>query len=262
MEFEGSRLFLNIPIEVARIPDIKDKSILLFGEIYSMLNVTGKFYMSNKALADRLRCSTKTISNCITQLRELGLIDVKMIRNNGTKAIEKREISLNPLWKENSIGVWKKSSRGYRNEFLGGIEKNFQENRTINKTINRTVNNNILSVSQTKHDDAPLAGQTITLADDCKTIIDYLNDKTGSSYRANTPKTKQLIQARLKEGFTVDDFKRVIDNKTATWGNDERMRKYLRPLTLFGTKFESYLNEQSNKRSRDNSDLPEYLRGW
>lgn len=77
-----------------------------------------------------------------------------------------------------------------------------------------------------------------------KTIVDYLNEKTDSHYKATTPKTKQLVQARLKEGFTVDDFKTVIDKKTATWLNDNKMNKYLRPLTLFGTKFEDYLNEK------------------
>lgn len=83
-----------------------------------------------------------------------------------------------------------------------------------------------------------------SVADKTKTIVDYLNEKTDSHYKATTPKTKQLVQARLKEGFSVDDFKTVIDKKTATWLNDNKMNKYLRPLTLFGTKFEDYLNEK------------------
>ncbi len=76
-----------------------------------------------------------------------------------------------------------------------------------------------------------------------ETIIEHLNEQTGSSYRANTPKTKQLIDARMKEGFTVEDFKTVIDKKTAMWKNDTKMVGFLRPETLFGTKFEGYLNE-------------------
>lgn len=90
------------------------------------------------------------------------------------------------------------------------------------------------------------------VADKTKTIIDYLNEKTDSHYKATTPKTKQLVQARLKEGFTVDDFKTVIDKKTATWLNDNKMNKYLRPLTLFGTKFEDYLNEKVKGQSDKN----------
>ena len=72
-------------------------------------------------------------------------------------------------------------------------------------------------------------------------IVDYLNSAIGTQYRAETAATKKHIAARLNEGFTVDDFKTVIDKKVAEWlGTD--MEKYLRPETLFGTKFESYLN--------------------
>ena len=74
-EFTGVRLFLNIPAEVAHDPRFKsDKSILLFGEVYAMINVTGKFYMSNKELAKRLRCSKGTITNCVNELVRLGYI--------------------------------------------------------------------------------------------------------------------------------------------------------------------------------------------
>lgn len=75
-------------------------------------------------------------------------------------------------------------------------------------------------------------------------IIDYLNQKAGTHYRTNVKKTCDLIKARMNEGFTVDDFKKVIDNKCDDWLKDERMSAYLRPVTLFGTKFESYLNEK------------------
>ncbi|MFT8477706.1 MAG: conserved phage C-terminal domain-containing protein [Liquorilactobacillus sp.] len=76
-----------------------------------------------------------------------------------------------------------------------------------------------------------------------KEIIDYLNEKAGTSYRATTKKTQTLIKARFNEKFSLDDFKRVIDNKVAEWKNDTAMNKFLRPETLFGTKFESYLNQ-------------------
>ncbi|WP_423800031.1 conserved phage C-terminal domain-containing protein [Neobacillus sp. SAB-20_R2A] len=76
-------------------------------------------------------------------------------------------------------------------------------------------------------------------------IVDYLNAKTDANYKSGTKKTNQLIQARLREGFTVEDFKKVIDLKTAEWLDDPHMSTYLRPATLFGTKFESYLNQKS-----------------
>lgn len=74
-------------------------------------------------------------------------------------------------------------------------------------------------------------------------IIDYLNQKTGKKFRVTTSANKSLIKARFKEGFTESDFKQVIDNKVSTWINDKKMTEYLRPQTLFGTKFESYLND-------------------
>lgn len=80
--------------------------------------------------------------------------------------------------------------------------------------------------------------------DNIKYIVDYLNEMAGTRYKHTTPKTKSLINARLNEGFTLDDFKRVVDNKVLSWLKDEKMSKYLRPETLFGTKFESYLNEK------------------
>ena len=78
-----------------------------------------------------------------------------------------------------------------------------------------------------------------------KDVIDYLNGKIGARYKASSAINKRLIDARVKEGYTLDDFKRVIDNKVASWSHDQKMSKYLRPQTLFGTKFESYLNERA-----------------
>lgn len=75
-------------------------------------------------------------------------------------------------------------------------------------------------------------------------IIAYLNKKAGTHYRASSKATQRLIKARWNEGFKPEDFKKVIDVKTYEWLNDANMYKYLRPETLFGTKFEGYLNEQ------------------
>lgn len=77
-------------------------------------------------------------------------------------------------------------------------------------------------------------------------IIAYLNQKADRKYKHTTPKTKQLIKARWNEGFQLEDFKAAIDNQVREWLNDSKMDKYLRPETLFGTKFESYLNNGPN----------------
>ena len=85
-----------------------------------------------------------------------------------------------------------------------------------------------------------------------KEIINYLNLKAGTRYRPSTKATQKHINARLNEGFTLDDFKTVIDVKVDDWLDDKKMSMYLRPETLFGTKFESYLNQSQVNGS--NSD--------
>lgn len=82
-------------------------------------------------------------------------------------------------------------------------------------------------------------------------IVSYLNSKAQTNYKATTNKTKSLIHARLQEGFSVDDFKRVIDVKCNEWLQDKEMHKYLRPETLFGTKFESYLNQKGGSEQNE-----------
>lgn len=87
-------------------------------------------------------------------------------------------------------------------------------------------------------------------------VIEYLNEKAGTNYRSSGQATKRHINARVAEGFTLDDFKTVIDKKCAEWKGSD-MEKYLRPETLFGTKFESYLNAPTtvNKSASNNSDI-------
>ena len=89
----------------------------------------------------------------------------------------------------------------------------------------------------------PDSKQQIVNTEIVEQIISYLNSKTGTRYKSNNKGTIRLIKARLKEGFTLDDFYTVIDKKVLLWGKDIKMQAYLRPETLFGNKFESYLNE-------------------
>ena len=83
-------------------------------------------------------------------------------------------------------------------------------------------------------------------------IVEYLNAKTKSNYKSGTHSTQQKIKARFREGFNLEDFKKVIDLKTAEWLKHPDMAKFLRPETLFGSKFESYLNQKARvKRYRE-----------
>jgi len=101
-----------------------------------------------------------------------------------------------------------------------------------------------------------------------KEIVDYLNEKTGSKYRSSGSKTKSLIKARTNEGFSLDDFKTVIEKKAKEWSGTT-MEKYLRPETLFGTKFEGYLNEKQSAnqkqigygKQKHQGIVPKFLQG-
>lgn len=81
-----------------------------------------------------------------------------------------------------------------------------------------------------------------------KYIVDFLNKEVGSSFRSSSKKTQSLISARLKEGFEKEDFELVIKSRCAKWKNDAKMKEYLRPETLFGTKFEGYLQDAKNEK--------------
>lgn len=87
-------------------------------------------------------------------------------------------------------------------------------------------------------------------------IVDFLNSTLNTRYRSQTQTTQKLIKARLNEGFTVDDFKTVIKKKADEWKGTE-MAVFLRPETLFGAKFESYLN--APKKTKGSSNKTEHF---
>lgn len=87
------------------------------------------------------------------------------------------------------------------------------------------------------------------------TVISYLNKKAGTKYKPTSKKTQTCIHARIAEGYSVGDFKTVIDKKCSDWiGTD--YEQYLRPETLFGTKFESYLNAKVTIKKHVNTGVP------
>ena len=80
-------------------------------------------------------------------------------------------------------------------------------------------------------------------------IIKYLNEKTGSHFKPTSKSTQRLINGRLSENYTIEDFKYVIDVKTNEWKDNAKMSKYLTPDTLFNaSKFEKYRNQQMPKQ--------------
>lgn len=120
------------------------------------------------------------------------------------------------------------------------------ENPTSAKPMSETPTSVNPTQSNTKE---PITKESNTKSELYRSIVDHLNKACGTAYRSASRKTQRLIDARLREGFTPEDFFRVIDVKAAAWKEDEKMSKYLRPETLFGSKFEAYLNEKEVRKN-------------
>jgi uncharacterized phage protein (TIGR02220 family) len=89
-------------------------------------------------------------------------------------------------------------------------------------------------------------------------VINYLNSRSGTEFRPETPKNAQVVSARLNEGWTIDQLKSVIDKKVGEW-KGTKMEKYIRPITLFSSdKFESYVNERVNPKNSNQNKLFQY----
>ena len=101
-------------------------------------------------------------------------------------------------------------------------------------------------------DETPTASESeeeqLKLSAKTKEILEYLNSRLNTNYKSTSKKTQSLVRARLNEGYTVDDFEKVVDTKCDEWLNTS-MAKYLRPETLFSNKFESYLNQPSKQQN-------------
>lgn len=179
-----------------------------------------------------------TIDNIITSIKILNLTyktvysDIKAMEKKGyIKTIKKAAKGTAPIYKIVKIEElgYQKKTKGYqretKTECFQGVESNIgyqRETKGYQKSTNSNDNdNNIYS-----------------------RVIDHLNVKASKSFKYTTKKTKSCIDARIREGFKEEDFLKVIDIKTKEWKDNPDMSKYLRPETLFGTKFESYLQQE------------------
>ena len=147
--------------------------------------------------------------------------------------------------KEGYIEFLTSGSKGKESTLKITIKQQLFNNNVTNKTEQlqqvegdkqQQSNNNVTTLSKKKENNNNIYSL----------VIDYLNKKASTNYRSTTKNTQSFINARVKEGYAVEDFKKVIDSKSREWlGTD--FEKYLRPATLFGTKFENYLNEANKK---------------
>lgn len=121
-------------------------------------------------------------------------------------------------------------------------------NRKEKKGIEENIKENNKDIMSGKPD--PVPKKKTDLMPAVSEIIAYLNDRAGTKYRVYSRSTQELIKGRLDERYTVEDFKRVIDNMAAQWKGDPKMEQYLRPETLFKrSHFESYLNTKPRQKN-------------
>ena len=179
-------------------------------------------YYTNEQLMIDLNSSEKTIIKVKKELREVGLLEEIRQGNNLPNRIY---ISQVDGAVENTVLELEKVQHGAVENTVLELEK-VQTNKI---DINDTDNNNIKSI--------------------CQEVITYLNQVTNKNFNKNTASHHKYIKARLKEGYELKDFKHVVNVMAATWmGTD--YERYLQPQTLFGNKFDSYLNRSMPKNVR------------
>ena len=164
-------------------------------------------YASNKHIAEFCQCSESKVSTAISKLIKLGYLYVQSF--DGRQRVLKSRLS-------------------------NFERQNAKENNTASE--NQGESNTYINPSKkTDKKDIYIA------------VLTRLNERAGTAYRASSKATQGHINARLSEGYTVEDFFTVIDKKCAEWRGTE-MEKYLRPETLFGSKFENYLNAPATRK--------------
>lgn len=197
-------------------------------------NNSGVFMVGNSLpytdsmLATIFRRKESTVQLALKTFQEFGMIEII----NGVITIPNWEKHQNLDQMEKIKAQTRERVAKYREK-----QKLIASNDSCNVTGNVTVTQrNAIDIEEDKEEEKEIY----------KYIVGYLNEKADTNYKSSSKKTQTLIHARINEGFTVDDFKKVIDNKCADWLGNE-FEKFLRPETLFGTKFESYLNAPTKK---------------
>lgn len=121
-----------------------------------------------------------------------------------------------------------------------GIRPNTMATNTNNNTKTNTSPNSKSNTLSDKSDVWLLS----------RSVLSYLNDKAGTSYKTDDVNSVRLITGLSQKGYTEEQMKTVIDKKVGSWLGDPKVEQYLRPSTLFGPKFEQYLSEPDSARKR------------
>jgi uncharacterized phage protein (TIGR02220 family) len=196
-----------------------------------------KFYIEE--IASHAKDGVDSLRSGIKELSKYGYVKRFPIRDEKTQKIIEWETV-----------IYESPQSKKPDREIPHMEKPYMENPQVEKPLMEKPT--LLSIDELNTDELSIEELSIDIP--YVEIINYLNDVAGKNFRPTTKKTKNLIKARWNEGFRFEDFKTVIDNKVKDWKQDPHMNKYLRPETLFGTKFESYLNENSKPQSFEVDD--------
>ena len=232
---------------------LKGNELLIYAIIFGFSQTTGQAFHGSLTYLESWTNSTRhTVISSLKSLVEKGLIEKEEQTINGVKYCSYRVKNSTDEAQEvvqKLHGGSAKIAQEVVQKLHGGSAK-IAPNNILYNIVDNIVDNNIVEKAE-KYD-----MKVIT------EIVDYLNEKAHKNYRSNNKTTIRHINARLKEGRTLSDFKQVIDNRCATWlGTD--MEQYLRPETLFGSKFENYLNARAPKlRGGDGRILSDETNGW
>lgn len=153
----------------------------------------------------------------------------------------------------------------YTNQTVGAFKKQLQRNNEEicppncppeedNRNQNLELRNQNSEIINNKKDCSSERLEVDThpaLQDIVYRVVNYLNKKAFKNFKPETKKTIDLIKLRLSEGYTEEDFYTVIDKMTNCWLSNGDLDKYLRPITLFGDNFDSYLNEDWERQETD-----------
>lgn len=224
MENEKPNYYAVIPATVRYDEKLRANEKLMYGELTALSNKTGVCYASNNYFARLYKTTPQAISRWILNLKQYGYIEIEYEYEGSV--IKKRKIKVST-----NIDTYQQKVDGGINICLEGYQQNVKENNTSNN--NTSINNK----------------ENIKEREIVDNVIQYLNERLGTQYRTSTPSTRKHILARIHEGYNIFDFAEVIESKYDEWHGTD-MEKYLRPDTLFGTKFEIYLN--NSKWKKDN----------
>ncbi|MFC1515620.1 conserved phage C-terminal domain-containing protein [Thermodesulfobacteriota bacterium] len=231
------------------------EAIVTFQQMIVLANQDGIVDITPPALAARTSIPLDIIQNGIETLES----DDPYSRTDGENG--KRIIRIDGHrpwgWKIVNYGYYSKMAS--RQEKLEADRERMRKKRTEEKISkkNRGVakgRKGSQGVADVAHIDVDLDKDILSSKPDDSTfkkIVSYLNEKSGRDFKPTTKKTKNLIIARFNEGFTENDFFTVIDSQCQKWLNDPKMNQYIRPETLFGNKFEGYLQSKLTDHAPD-----------